>query len=544
MVLMRIRRRYYRAARRYSVHQSALGRQRSAALPRRSEEDKTSLSSSLSQRKKSSSSSIVSLLERNTTQRGILHFASTQPGLERALYKELKDMNFRAELRSEAPIVRSLRLANAGVEFEVLRQRDVYECLVASRTVTRILQLVTRIALNRNENDVYAMVRGAAKWSRIIGPGATFSVRVHGAANRVRIRVKDAICDAIVDDCGMKPIRPRGGYSTADVPIVVHIYSDEMKVYRDCAGRSLHKRGYRGSDRRDEDVEDDEDVGEYRERWMMTSSSSPIHKAQLNECVAAGMLVMSGWGTPVAADVGDDDASYSDYTKYGTRQFWRLVDPMCGSGTLLIEAALMACDIAPGLVSARCRHDNDYACMRWEGFDSRGFDEVMRKYEDRVVLPEDVERKGRHVQCIGNDVHGGSLELVRAAAERAGVASLISTSRGQCSDFVFDADEEQHTPDALRSLVVTNPPWGLRLRSSSSFADDSRAASENGNEAYLISAWKQLGALLKSPQCKGSHARVLSGWTEGSRLLRMRSATNHALTVGNVKCRLLGYDCY
>lgn len=134
-------------------------------------------------------------------------------------------------------------------------------------------------------------------------------------SNFASIRAKDAICDAVRDACdGHRPEPPEEGGSLADVPLFLSLYRDKAVLYRDLSGVSLHKRGYR-------------DI---------------MHKASLNEGIAAAVLTIAGWNQAIP---GFGDANKNSV---GTERV--LLDPMCGSGTFLIEAALMASQVAPGLM--------------------------------------------------------------------------------------------------------------------------------------------------------------------------------------------------
>jgi 23S rRNA G2445 N2-methylase RlmL len=133
------------------------------------------------------------------------------------------------------------------------------------------------------------------------------------------IRAKDAICDSIRDSRSgsSKPRPPREGGASADVPLFLSLYRDHASLYRDMSGLSLHRRGYRDA----------------------------MHRASLNEAIAAGILTIAGWNSRIAG-FGEFNAGglIADVDKMV------LLDPMCGSGTFLIEAALMACNRAPGLM--------------------------------------------------------------------------------------------------------------------------------------------------------------------------------------------------
>lgn len=127
------------------------------------------------------------------------------------------------------------------------------------------------------------------------------------------VRAKDAICDSIRNVCGgSKPSPPEDGGAMADVPLFLSVFRDHACIYRDMSGISLHRRGYRDA----------------------------MHKASLNEAIAASCLTIAGWN-PEITGFGDFNTSHLNGLS--------LLDPMCGSGTFLIEAALMACNRAPGL---------------------------------------------------------------------------------------------------------------------------------------------------------------------------------------------------
>ena len=130
------------------------------------------------------------------------------------------------------------------------------------------------------------------------------------------VRAKDAICDSIRDSCGgLKPQPPEEGGASADVPLFLSLYRDHATLYRDMSGISLHRRGYR-------------DV---------------MHRASLNEAIAAGILSIAGWNPRISGfGLSNERRVEGDNMA--------LLDPMCGSGTFLIEAALMACNRAPGLM--------------------------------------------------------------------------------------------------------------------------------------------------------------------------------------------------
>ncbi|GFR42582.1 hypothetical protein Agub_g3509, partial [Astrephomene gubernaculifera] len=178
----------------------------------------------------------------------------------------------------------------------------------------------------RGGQALYDLVYDAAPWHELLPRGHTFSVEPRlwsctdlTSSHLVWARTKDAICDSIRQYRSDKPAPPPRG-QVADVPLFVSCYRDHVRIFRDMSGESLHRRGYR-------------DV---------------MHRAALNEAAAAGLLTLAGWGEALAAAGGDGEGLV-------------LADPMCGSGTLLIEAALMARDIAPGLARSLLLPDDTSA---------------------------------------------------------------------------------------------------------------------------------------------------------------------------------------
>ncbi len=224
-------------------------------------------------------------------------------------------------------------------------------------------------------------------------------------------------------------------------------------IYRNMSGDSLHKRGWR-----------------------------PIQvKSPLNEALAAGLLIVSGWdrSTPV-------------------------VDPMCGSGTFLIEAALMAMDRAPGL-------GRRFALERSKDFD-------RRLWRDIRVAAERRAQDHTAITFEGADHHAGALTLARRAASAAGVLDAITFLETDVRDFV---------PSAQAPFVIVNPPYGHRL----------------GDEDEVRDAWEGLGNFLHQ-RCVGGRAFVLSGSPELTRRLGLRARRKLPVRNGPIDCRLVEYEIH
>ena len=478
-------------------------------------------------------------------QRDSQYFATCHPGLERALYKEIVDLSRIPKCRegvlnfTSSSTITNVSLARSGVSFSCNDIEDAYRCVLWLRSCTRMMQLVATIELQSHEDDVrfnmsgdvYGQVRRGADWSRIVGKGRTFQLQMPASRTvyhqGVLTRTRDAICDAIVNSTGSRPVKPKS-YADADIPLIIHIYDDMMYVYRDLSGQSLHKRGYRGTEK--------------------------VHRAQLNECAAAGILIMAGWNSwsdyESTESSNHDDSNYSNYNNWN-KPCHCLVDPFCGSGTILIEAAMMRTRIAPGYF--RSKQSNGFAFTRFEDFNQGAYETVIQQCEDLRKGVDKAVKRGSIL--IGNDVHSGALSMCQSASKTAGVETMIHLTKSRCEDL--------NISDIRTDLIVSNPPWGKRLdtrydrntfqgrrnnyRTSSTKRSYGDRDEEHSSSSNSDEAWQELRILLKSKQCSGAHARLLAGGIDGrsiSRRLYMKARTNNSLVLGGVKCCLMGYDCY
>ena len=428
-------------------------------------------------------------------------YATCHPGLEEVVAAELRAFPIEAL---------DVRAGASGVYFVGTKKTGVL-ANVWLRSAVRVLVELRHGWLDSSAPGgaaVYDFVRYAVPWPEVV-PERTrstfsFESRVWSCTDvtstRLAVtRAKDAVCDALVDANGWRPPPPARGHASADVPMFLSLYRDEATLYRDMSGESLHRRGYR---------------------------DAAIHRAALNESAAAGVLALAGWADACdkarQGESGADEGLETDKT-HKTYALPVLVDPMCGSGTLLIEAALLAGMVAPGLVRAdaarrrsargggfepegaefeddgrggfveRAHTHTAYAFERWPDHDRAVLDEVLAEAE---ALGAEARRRGAKPVLIGNDRHGGALGLARRAAIAAGVDGMISFTQGDCGDLThpaLDAAREAEVAyferlkygesekygegfvdlDALGPvttrpggggvLVVSNPPWGKRL---------------------------------------------------------------------------------
>ncbi|KAK9804950.1 hypothetical protein WJX73_002608 [Symbiochloris irregularis] len=386
------------------------------------------------------------------------YFATCHPGLEPALAAEIENSKIGAH---------SVEMGTSGVSFRAAQWRT---------------GLLANVWLRSASFSVEARVAGRGDVNE----------------NFLRLRARDAICDAIRDRRGSKPAPPERG-QTADLPLFIYLSGDQITLYRDMSGASLHKRGYRGR---------------------------VIHKAALNEAAAAGILIMSGWPELVA--------SGADVT---------LADPMCGSGTLLIEAALMAAHVAPGLRGKR------WAFQSWPDSDPLLLKDCLEEAEQ---IRRQASWKGHRL--MGCDVHSGALSLAKEGLQAAGVDHMVSLHHVSCHEW---------QPQKQPNLVVVNPPHGNRLLpmgrasrtrgpqqhprqhpaarpwdSNRSAAVDAQGDASDASELEV--AWRHLSTFLKG-QCPDADAFVLSGNAVATRFLHMQAAKTLSLSIGGADCRLLHY---
>jgi putative N6-adenine-specific DNA methylase len=304
--------------------------------------------------------------------------ASCISGTEFALCDELRDLG-----------LPSVRLNRGGIPFRGTWQ-DGWRACLQSRIAQRIHVLMARFPAATAE-ALYAGAR-SVDWSPHLTPLQTLAVHAVCVGSAVRhsgfaaLKVKDAIVDQIRAGCGERPNVAKD----PDVRIFLYLANDKAALYIDLSGEPLSKRGYR------------QDAGE----------------APLRETLAAAILRLSGWDRST-----------------------RLIDPMCGSGTIAIEAAMWAANIAPGLSRAR------FGFERWASFGPAEAQALrVLKGELRAA------HAGQAVRIVASDLDAGVLEKARANARAAGVK--LAFREQSVMDLRRDAGE---------ALVVTNPPYGLRL---------------------------------------------------------------------------------
>jgi 23S rRNA (guanine2445-N2)-methyltransferase / 23S rRNA (guanine2069-N7)-methyltransferase len=334
-----------------------------------------------------------------------------------------------------------------------------YRACLWSRTATRVLLSLGSIDASTSKNVYDAVKR--MDWRAHLAPGATLACDCSGGNESIRHTIygsqllKDAVCDSLRDATGERPnIKPE----RPDVLLHLHVEGPTALVSVDFSGESLHRRGYR----------------------------SEGGRAPLKENVAAAVLLRAGW--PRINEEGG-----------------LLVDPLCGSGTFLTEAALIAADAAPAL-------DREYfGFTGWAGHDAAQWEQLREEARARRAA-----RTPR--RCIlGSDMDAEAVRLSLDHAERAGVADWVHVEKRVMADVVRPASE--------LGLVVANPPYGERI----------------GSDAGLTELYTELGKLLRE-KFKGWQAAILTGNAPMARNLGVYAKRTHRFYNGTIECRLLRFD--
>ena len=409
------------------------------------------------------------------------YYATCSPGLEAVLAAELQGSDIRAS---------RVQPARAGVRFSG-DQATGYRAALWLRSAVRVLQSMHAAELEvppgkRGGDALYEFIRGAADWAELLPRGATFSVeaRVYDCEDLAgdalaATRVKDAVCDALRAATGAKPEPPLPG--AADLPLFLTAYKGQAVLYRDLCGVSLHKRGYR--------------------------AGAPVHKAALNESVAAGILMLANWqGTPAGLHAGGG-------SPVGLPNV--LADPFCGSGTFLCEAGLMSARVAPGLLRRErwpLQSWPDYSAGAWRLARAEAVETAEQRRRELARDP------GLRPRLLGCDLHGGALGLAESSVRLARMGP-----DGYCFVRLEQGDVRDWQPRPTPTHVVTNPPWGARL------------GEEEGVDVNEL--WFALGSWLKRSSPDASVA-ILCGNREAAAKLFLKPR-RHPLVVGGIDCRLL-----
>lgn len=375
-------------------------------------------------------------------------FASCPPGVADLIAAELRNCG--------ATQTREFKL---GVQFEGSLEAAYRGCLW-SRTASRVLLPLATFPAATQE-DLYAGV-SAIDWSEHVASGGTIAIDFGGSSSGIThthfgaLKTKDAIVDQFRARTGE---RPSIDVDRPDVRIDVRLDRDRATVSVDLSGESLHRRAYRA-------------------RGVA---------APLKETLAAAVLLRSGW--PQIAQEGE------------------FVDPLCGSGTLVIEAALIALNIAPGSLRSH------FGFIGW-----RGHDKALWQQLTEEARAQREANASRRITLRGYDHDPNAVRAAIENVERARLRGFVHIERRELAQLTRESS-------ATTGLVATNPPYGERI----------------GDQQHLESLYETLGQRLRE-HFEGWKAAVLTGNPPLAKAIGINARRSHTLFNGRIECRLLRFD--
>lgn len=366
--------------------------------------------------------------------------AKTLQGLEEILAQEI------SELGGEN-IEIGKRMVSFRGDKELLYKANLY-----CRTALRILKPIYSFTAS-DTDDVYNKIK-SFDWQQYLSPDQTFSIESVVFSEEfkhskfVTYRAKDAIVDFFMEKTGK---RPSVRLNNADLILNLHIAHNTCTLSLDSSGESLHKRGYR--------------IGQT--------------EAPINEVLAAGLILKSGWR--------------------GEKNF---IDPMCGSGTILIEAAMIATNTAPGI------YRKDFAFERWSDYDEELFD---------TLYNDDSNEKEFKFKIYGSDISPKAIAIAQENIKSAGMSKYIDL---QVKPF------QQYTEAPENGILITNPPYGERISSKD-----------------LLGLYEMIGSQLKHV-FKGYDAWIISYHNECFNKIGLKPAACINLMNGSLECEYRKYEIF
>lgn len=331
-------------------------------------------------------------------------------------------------------------------------QAMLYKANLHCRTASRILKPILTFKAS-NADEVYEEVK-KVKWELYLTPQSTFAIDSTVYSDQFRhskyvtYRVKDAIADYFNERYDR---RPTVSVANPQLTLNIHIAQQQCTLSLDSSGESLHKRGYR----------------------------TEQTEAPINEALAAGMLLMAGW---------DGQCDF--------------MDPMCGSGTLLIEAAMIALNIPPGI------YRKEFAFERWNDFDEELFDIL---YND-----DSYERDFTHT-IYGSDISPRAIKIAEENVRAAGLTKYIKLKI---------LPLQKLNPPTGKCLIVTNPPYGERITSNN-----------------LFKLYEDIGSMLKH-KFAGNTAWVISSHEECLQRIGLKPSKKIKLLNGALQCLYCQYELF
>lgn len=375
------------------------------------------------------------------------------------------NQNFTLIIKSQAGLEELLAdevSACGGQNIEILNRavkckgekEVIYRLNYTSRLALRVLREIKTFAVE-TEDDLYNRVKKFS-WKYFLSPDQTFAIYATVSnsemqhAHYVALKTKDAIADYFRDESGK---RPNVDIDNPDIRIQVHITGTKCTLLLDSSGDSLHKRGYR-----------------------IRQGKAPI-----NEVLAAGMIRLSGWNG-------------------GTT----LVDPMCGSGTILCEAAMIARNKPAGYFR------KSFGFMLWPDFDGELWQKIKEAENAKIIDQQE--------KIYGSDVNQNMLEV---AGET--IAGADFTDGIELKQVAF---ENSKPPLETPGIIITNPPYGERIQ-----------------KADILAFYKMIGDTLKN-RYPGYEAWLITSHAEALKSVGLRTSKKIKLFNGPLECRFVKYEMY
>ncbi|MEM9326845.1 MAG: THUMP domain-containing protein [Bacteroidota bacterium] len=362
-------------------------------------------------------------------------------GLEQVLADEIRELG-----GQQVKTIKRAVDCEGNLEF-------LYRANYCLRTALKVLRPIYSFQA-RNEKQLYDQIR-KFDWSAVMDVSQTFAIDNSIFSDFFKhskfptLKMKDAIADQFRDEVGR---RPSVDTKRPDVQFDLHAWKDRFTVSMDSSGDTLNQRGY-------------------RQRG---------HQAPLNEVLAAGMLKLAGWDKEIP-----------------------LVDPMCGSGTILVEAALMGMNMPPQTLR------KDFGFKNWKDFNPVIW--------NRVKAEADSATRRAALDISGGDIDPRAVEMTKKSIKQLRIRGDIR---------VREVPFEQFLPKTKEGILITNPPYGERI-----------------GPKEIQEFYKTIGDLLKS-KFEGFDAWVLSSNTQALKHLKLRPSAKHTLYNGGLECKFQKYELY
>ena len=344
-----------------------------------------------------------------------------------------------------------INVDKGGVHFSG-NLKDMYTINLHSRTGMRLLKNIFSFNLQQPQ-DLYKSIYNL-DWVKFIDVSKTFSIKtklksnLFNNASSVSLKIKDAIVDNIRKKKGKRPFINK---KNPDVGLHIFIINKTVKIYLNTTGIPLHKRGYR----------------------------SKIHKAALNESIASGLILLSNWNK--------EDTFY---------------DIMCGSGTLPIEASMIANRIAPGLFR------NNFAFQKFDDYNKSLWKKLIDNAKNNIIF-------NPNINILGSDIIKDNIQLSINSSKKIGIESYIKFKVLNMNDIsVVDS----------KGTLIINPPYGNRV----------------GKNINLNELYKNIGDVFKK-KFIGYDTYIFSGNLEAVKSVGLRSKKRIILKNGTLDCRLIYY---